>query len=95
MFKNLNSSILRSKFDYYQKEIRRKIFFFLKERNVIVISIFIFMNLMQVCFILFMKNNEEYNLDQNLFFWNFLLLFDTNHLHFMTTDLFQLNLIGD
>ena len=48
---------------------------------------------MQICFILFMENNEEYNLDQNLFFWNFLLLFDTNHLHFMTTDLFQLNLI--
>ena len=47
---------------------------------------------MQVCFILFMKNNEEYNLDQKLTFWNF-LLFDTNHLHFMTTDLFQLDLI--
>ena len=50
---------------------------------------------MQICFILFMKNNEEDNLDQKLTFWNFLLLFDTNHLHFMTTDLFQLNLIGD
>ena len=49
---------------------------------------------MQICFILFMKNNEEDNLDQKLTFWNF-LLFDTNHLHFMTTDLFQLNLIGD
>lgn len=48
---------------------------------------------MQICFVLFLKNNEEYNLDQKLTFWNFLLLFDTNHLHFMTTDLFQLNLI--
>ena len=31
MFKNLNSSILRSKFDYYQKEIKRRIFFSRRE----------------------------------------------------------------
>ena len=68
--------------------------FFPQEGKCICHSFFMFMKLMQICFVLFLKNNEEYNLDQKLT-WNFLLLFDTKHLHFMTTDLFQLNLIEE